>query len=169
MTLDTSVSGGGGAGNNLAEVNKPKDARRHFRRNPRKPSGTPRVVVKQPKFEGTKNDNLKGHIFNCSDARQLDLFTKTTKEIGDHMGSSFKYGSDAQLAIENLSVATLVGPDNRREHGTEPQVRKKHGHIHQEQIVPHGESQDIVFPSVGTMHRHHATEGRSVGWKSYSA
>ena len=37
---------------------------------------TPRA----PKFEGKCTD-LKGHIYDCSDARQSDQFMKTTREI----------------------------------------------------------------------------------------
>jgi hypothetical protein len=79
----TPVNNGEGAvAGSLVEAKKPSKARRYFQRNNQKPvaTGTTRVAVKQPKFEG-KNENLKGHIYNCSDARQSDLFTKTTKAI----------------------------------------------------------------------------------------
>jgi hypothetical protein len=59
------------------------------------------------KFEGKKED-LKGHVYDCSDARQSDIFVKTTKEIAEYVSSNIKYGSDARLAIEDLSLPTLV-------------------------------------------------------------
>ena len=43
------------------------------------------VPSRQPKFEG-KCEHLKGHIYDCSDARQSNLFVKTTKEIAEYVG-----------------------------------------------------------------------------------
>ena len=57
--------------------------------------------MKQPKFEG-KCANLKGHIYNCSDSRQLDQFMKTTKEIAKYVGRTYKYGGDIRMAVETL-------------------------------------------------------------------
>jgi hypothetical protein len=47
-----------------------------------------------PKFEG-KTEDLKGHIYDCADARQSDQFTKTTKEIAEYLGrTAYKHGGD---------------------------------------------------------------------------
>ena len=43
--------------------------------------------MKQPKFEG-KCEELKGFIYDCSDARQADMFTKTMKEIAGMQGGT---------------------------------------------------------------------------------
>ena len=43
------------------------------------------AVPRQPKFEGMC-DELKGHVYDCSDARQEDLFIKTTKEVAEFVG-----------------------------------------------------------------------------------
>jgi hypothetical protein len=51
-----------------ATVKKPGEAKRQFRRDSQKTVATARVAVKQPKFEG-KNEDLKGHVYDCSDAR----------------------------------------------------------------------------------------------------
>jgi hypothetical protein len=51
----------------------------------RKPATVTRLVIKQPKFEG-KCEDLKGHIYDCSNARQSDMFVKTTKEIAEYVG-----------------------------------------------------------------------------------
>jgi hypothetical protein len=83
------------------------DNKRCRRRGFRKPATVTRPVIKQPKFEG-KCEDLKGHIYDCSDARQSD--TKTTKEIAECVGRTFKEGSDARLAIKNLSIPILVLP-----------------------------------------------------------
>jgi hypothetical protein len=67
------------------------------------------TVPRQPKFEG-KSDDLKGHIYDCSDSRQADQFAKTTKEIAEYVGRTYKYGGDARLAIENLEVPEIPEP-----------------------------------------------------------
>jgi hypothetical protein len=36
-------------------------------------------VTRQPRFQ-RKCDELKGHIYDCSDSRQSDVYTKTTSE-----------------------------------------------------------------------------------------
>lgn len=69
------------------------------------------VVVQQVKFEG-KCDETKGRIFDCSDAIQSDNFTKSTKEMAEHVGRTYKYGNDTKLAIENLAIPTLEKPDD---------------------------------------------------------
>jgi hypothetical protein len=43
-------------------------------------------------FEG-KTDDLKGHIYDCSDALQSGQFTKTTTEIADYLGrTAYSHG-----------------------------------------------------------------------------
>jgi hypothetical protein len=78
--------------------------------------------VKQPKFEG-KNEDLKGHVYDCSDARQSDVYVKTTKEISKHIGSTFKYGSDVRLAIENLVLPILAEPADPAATASKTQLR----------------------------------------------
>jgi hypothetical protein len=62
-------------------------------------------------------------VYDCSDARQSEIFVKTTKEIAEYVGSNFKYGSDARLAIENLSLPTLVKPADPTTNATKTQIR----------------------------------------------
>jgi len=76
---------------------------------PRNGFQRPAVALRQAKFEG-KCDALKGHIYDYSDARQADLFTKTTKEIAEFVGRTYKYGSDTRLAVEGLALPTLTMP-----------------------------------------------------------
>ena len=64
-----------------------------------------------PKFEG-KCPDLKGHIYDASDARQSDHFIKTTREIGEFVGRTYKYGGDIRLAVEKLSRPTMTPPDD---------------------------------------------------------
>jgi hypothetical protein len=97
------------AASSSVEIKKPSAARRYLRREPKKPIVDTRIAVKQPKFEG-KNEDLEGRVYDCSDARQSDVFIKTTKEISEYVGSTFKYGSDARLVIENLTLPVLTEP-----------------------------------------------------------
>ena len=55
---------------------------------------------KLTKFEG-KCDELKGHIYDCSHAKQADQFTKTTKEISEYVGRTYKHGGDIRLDRNN--------------------------------------------------------------------
>jgi hypothetical protein len=51
------------------------------------------VTIRSPKFEGKCND-LKGHIYDCTNIRQADQYTKTTKKISEYIGCTFKFGMD---------------------------------------------------------------------------
>lgn len=64
------------------------------------------IVPRQPKFEG-KCSELKGHIYDCSDSRQAEVYSKTTKEIAEYVGRNYKYGGDARLAVESLALPAL--------------------------------------------------------------
>jgi hypothetical protein len=80
-------------------------------------------VILQPKFEGKCTD-LKGHIYDCSDSKQAGKFTKTTKEITEYVGCTYKYGSDTRLAIENLERPILSLPDDPETDATRTETRK---------------------------------------------
>jgi hypothetical protein len=77
--------------------------KKHF--SPQKAATGPQLT----KFEGRCKE-LKGHIYNCSDARQSDLFTKTTKEIALYVGRTYTYGGDMKIAVESLAMPTLKVP-----------------------------------------------------------
>jgi hypothetical protein len=78
------------------------DKQRYRRRGPRKPTTAPgRLVARQPRFKG-KCKELKGHIYDCSDARQSDFFVKTTKELAKYVGRPFKKGIDARWPSRNF-------------------------------------------------------------------
>ena len=72
------------------------------------------MIPRQPKFEG-KCDDLKGHIYDCSDVRQSDIFMKTTKETGEFVGGTYKYGGDIRLVVENLELPVMAEPSDRPE------------------------------------------------------
>lgn len=67
------------------------------------------AIPRPAKFEG-KCDDLKGYIYDCADAKQADAYTKTTKEIAEYVGRTYKYGSDARRSIEKLTTVTIERP-----------------------------------------------------------
>jgi hypothetical protein len=67
------------------------------------------ATVRQAGFIG-KCPDLEGHIYDCTDSRQSDIFTKTTKEIAEYVGTNFKNGGDVRLAVELLEMPTLTRP-----------------------------------------------------------
>lgn len=75
-----------------------------------------------PKFDG-KCPELKGHIYDASDARQSDQFIKTTREIGEYVGRTYKYGGDIRLAVEKLSRPTIAPPADHREDAGKTEIR----------------------------------------------
>jgi hypothetical protein len=58
-------------------------------------------MQQQPKFEG-KSADLKGHIYDYSNARQADLYAKTTKEIAEYVGLEYSYSGDNRRAVTRL-------------------------------------------------------------------
>lgn len=66
-------------------------------------------VLKQQNFQG-KCDELNGHIYDCTDSRQSDMFTKTTKEIGEYVGTNYRHGNDTKIAIITLTMLTFEDP-----------------------------------------------------------
>jgi hypothetical protein len=90
-----------------------KPSRDESTKKPSKPWGGRRSykkpVVQQPKFEG-KCAALKDFIYDCSDSKQADVFAKTTKEISEYVGRTYRYGNDIRRAIESLARPTLTQP-----------------------------------------------------------
>jgi hypothetical protein len=62
--------------------------------------------VKQAKFEG-KFEELKGHIHDCADLRQSDIYTRTTREVGEYVERNYKYSSDVKMFIKKLLEETI--------------------------------------------------------------
>jgi hypothetical protein len=53
---------------------------------------------------------LKGYVYDCSSYKQADNYNRTTKEIAEFVGRTYKYGSDARLAITNLAAPVFTEP-----------------------------------------------------------
>ena len=88
----------------------------------KKTGQTKGFAPKSIKFEG-KCADLKGHIYDCSDVRQSDQFTKTTKEIAEYVGRTYKYGGDTRLAVETLTVPTIPIPADPAEGANRSETR----------------------------------------------
>ena len=72
---------------------------------------------RKPTFEG-RTEELKGHIFDCSDARQANSYTNTIKEIAQYMGTKYKYGGDIRYLVENLKAPKISVPDSPEDNAT---------------------------------------------------
>ncbi len=80
-------------------------------------------IPQAPRFEGICKD-LNGRTYDCSDPRQAaDMYTKTTKEVAEYVGRTYKYGADIKLAIETLVAPTFIEPTVPATDATKTQVR----------------------------------------------
>jgi hypothetical protein len=110
MTPETSTNDTPNPGGTTGESKSSSNDKRYRRRCHRKTATTTtRTVIRQPKFEG-KCEDLKGHIYDCSDARQSDIFVKTTKEIAEYVGRTFKKGSDRQVGRREPHSPNATSP-----------------------------------------------------------
>ena len=94
--------------------------------NDRRPRYPPRRIV-QPitrsyRFEGRCED-LKGHVYDSVDARQADQYTKTTREIAEFIGRTYKYGMDTRLSIEKMKPFYIPQPEDPPEDATRTELR----------------------------------------------
>ena len=90
--------------------------------NKARPGQVKPFIPRAAKFEG-KSTDLKGHIYDCSDARQSDQFIKTTREIAEYVGRAYKYGGDARLAVETLTIPRIVTPPDPAEGASKGEER----------------------------------------------
>ena len=68
------------------------------------------AVSPQSKFEGRCPD-LKGHIYDCVDSRQSDMFQRTTREIAEYVGREYaRNGGDISYAIAEQERPTIPEP-----------------------------------------------------------
>ena len=80
-----------------------------YKKDPERKQGEKTYMHRAPKFEG-KVAELRGHTYDLNDTRQADQYTKTTKEIAEFVGTTYKYGGDAHLAVESLKLANIPLP-----------------------------------------------------------
>ena len=95
--------------------------RRNSHRAFNKPGPNTTVGPKTSKFEG-RCDDLKGHVYDCSNPRQAaDEFTRTTREIAEYTG--MKYGAEVKITIETLQKPILPMPADPPENATATETR----------------------------------------------
>ena len=72
-------------------------------------NGNGRPSVSPTKFKGNCSE-LGGHIFDCSDYKQADIYTTTVKRIADYVGSEYKHGGDIRSTITTGILAKIKIP-----------------------------------------------------------
>ena len=70
-------------------------------------------IVKSEKFEGSTSE-LSGYVFDTTNVRNADNYTKTKNEIARHVGSTSKYGGDLRRTIEKEAIVTFTKPTRPR-------------------------------------------------------
>jgi hypothetical protein len=84
-------------------------ANRNRRRTNRNGTGSA-ALPKVEAFDG-RVAGLKGFIYDCSDNRQAEMYTKTTKEISGYVGREFRLGGDdVRRTIDGLALPIIVKP-----------------------------------------------------------
>jgi hypothetical protein len=103
-----------GAARNSNET-EPKKQGGYQGRFPHKRAVFDKTAVKTTRFEG-RCEQLLGHIYDCGDnTRQVDTYTKTTREIGDYVGRTYKYGGDARIVVQTLTLPTIELPEDPKD------------------------------------------------------
>ena len=102
-------------------------------------------VVKK-RFDGKCND-LKGHIYDCSDSHKVDLYSKTTKEISEYVGRDYKKGSDVQWSIENLQPFLFTLPVDVPTNATDTAklIWSKEVNAHAKREIQHEENLRYIY------------------------
>jgi hypothetical protein len=52
------------------------------------------------------------YVYDCTVIRQANQYVKTTREIADYIGRTFKYGMDMRLSIENMEIYVISQPED---------------------------------------------------------
>jgi hypothetical protein len=69
----------------------------------------PTIAKAEPKFQG-RNEDLKGHVFDCADGKQADQYAVTMKEIAEYIGSNYAYGADIRWSLEHEALFMVPKP-----------------------------------------------------------
>ena len=60
------------------------------------------------RFRGTE-DALKGHVYTLAPNR-TEVYQKTTREIADYVGRTYKNGGDVKRSIDKLTIIDIPAP-----------------------------------------------------------
>jgi len=55
---------------------------------------------------------MDGHVFDCSDLRQADMFNTTKKCLAEYVGATFKHGGDIRAYIEQGKMVDILLPED---------------------------------------------------------
>jgi hypothetical protein len=116
--VSSSNTGDQSGGSNVTPATNITDRRYHHVRRPTHTN----MHSRSHRFEG-RSEELKGHVYDCVDARQADQYMKTTKEIAEFIGRTYKFGMDTRLSIENMQLTTIPRPDNPPEDADRTDIR----------------------------------------------
>jgi hypothetical protein len=75
-----------------------------------------------PRFEG-RCDDFKMFVYDSTDIRQANQYIKTTREIADYVGRTFKYGMDMRLSIENMEIYVISQPEDPPNNASRMEIR----------------------------------------------
>jgi hypothetical protein len=79
---------------------------------PKKPNRYYRVAA-TTNAEATcqgRNDDLKGHVFDCANGKQTYQYAVTMKELAEYVGSTFTYGADIRWSLEHDDRCVVPKP-----------------------------------------------------------
>jgi hypothetical protein len=51
-------------------------------------------------------------VYDCTDSLQSDQFVKTTKEVAEYVGRTYRYGADVRLAVEKIKAPDFAKPSD---------------------------------------------------------
>jgi hypothetical protein len=85
----------------------PKNSSRYYRGS--SSNHQPTTAKAEPKFQG-RNEDLKGHVFDCANGKQADQYAVTMKEIAEYIGSKYAYGADICWSLEHEALFVVPKP-----------------------------------------------------------
>jgi hypothetical protein len=63
------------------------------------------------------------HVYDNTDIRQADQYIKTTREIANYIGRTFKYSMDMRMSIKNVKGYVITQPEDPPENASHIEVR----------------------------------------------
>jgi hypothetical protein len=78
-------------------------------------------ITRQAIFNGGCEE-LNVNIYDYTDIRQADQYTKTTREIVESIGRNYKYGMGTRLVIKKLQYAAAKMPKDLEDRATKTKL-----------------------------------------------
>jgi hypothetical protein len=147
----------------------PKKQGGYLGRFPYKRAVFDKTAVKATRFKG-QCEQLLGHIYGCGDnTRQVDTYTKTTREIWDYVGRTYKYGGDARIVVQTLTLPTIKLPEDPEDGASKTALKlwdKAIDEYVRKEVLPGGEHHDDVLLGMGTVLRCNSSQIGNKGGSS---